>query len=344
MMQGRQMMFRTFVNTMLRLICVGLLSSLTACSGSYTHTLSFDPKQPIRVAVVPFAQVDAAGAIVDDDGSLLVDGVPLLSEEVKEKPTDIVQKIVQRELRETNLDILAPYLISVELPHHGFGNPDGSFDLERIHSEHPSQICIHSLDCDSVLYGTITEWDRAYYGLQSVNSVAISLVLKDARTGLVLFSAKAKDSESRGLTKGPTGYTSIVLEPIKGLDSAIIAELAEATAKKMLAPLRAKRDPALIAAPPPAILATALDAKGEIARNKPLIVVTLGSPGNQASFSIGRTIQNIPMQERSPGNYYGEYYPLPQDTFSNEFVTVYLRDEVARTTSRRVSTGAVSLK
>ena len=202
---------RLRIRTLQSLLYLATMLSGSACSSQFTHTLEFNPDEPIRVAVVPFVQVDKHGAITDSDGSLLVDGIPLLSADVKDKPTELVRKIVQRELRESNLDILAPYLVNVELPHHGFAKPDGSFDLEKIYATAPSQICLHALDCDAVLYGKITEWDRSYYGVQSVNSLGISLELKDARTGKVLFQSDGMDSESRGLSKGPTGYTSFVL-------------------------------------------------------------------------------------------------------------------------------------
>ena len=97
---------------------------LSACAGKYKHSLEFNPQEPIRVAVMPFAQIDEQGSIIEPEGTIAVDGVPLVSPEPKDAPTVLVRKLVQTELGNTSLDVISPFLVEVDLPHHGFAKED----------------------------------------------------------------------------------------------------------------------------------------------------------------------------------------------------------------------------
>ena len=328
-----------------RLLIVAMISSLTACQGTYTHQLNFNPSEPLRVAVLPYSAVDSQGKPHELESRLLVDNVSLISSEVTESPTQILRKLTLAELERSGLDVLAAALIDIDLPHHGFGKDDGSLDLEKLYRTSPQDLCTHFLTCDAVMYGNVRKWDRTYLGLQSINTVALDLKLVSARDGKVLFETSAEDSESRGLTKGPTGISSLVLEPIKGLDSDIIAGLARNLVAQMLVPLDVKKRPEYLASAPPAVLAVSHDApsSGTLSRKQPMVVVMFGTPGSQASFSIGTSVQNIPMVERSPGHYYGEYLPLVSDKFTAAEVKVFLADKFGRTTQQSVARTAVSL-
>ena len=321
-----------------------LVLSLCACEGTYTHQLNFNPSEPLRVAVLPFTAVDAQGKPHELEGRLLVDNISLVSSEVNDSPTLILRKLTLAELERSGLDVLAAALIDIDLPHHGFGRADGTLDLEKLYHASPQDLCKNFLTCDAVLYGNVRKWDRTYLGLQSINTVALDLKIVSARDGKVLFETSAEDSDSRGLTKGPTGISSLVLEPIKGLDSDIIAGLARNLVAKMLEPLDVSKRPEYLASAPPAVMAVSHDAPvGGLSRKNPLVVVMFGTPGSQASFSIGATIKNIPMVERSPGHYYGEYIPLASDKLSSATVKVSLADKFGRTTEQEVARNPVSL-
>lgn len=322
-----------------------LYLSLTACfSGVYSHTLEFNPRESLRVAVLPFVRVDEEGEVLQAESGLAVDQVPLLSSELADTPEDYIRKLVQSDLNEGPLDPLSPYLVDTELPHHGFGLSDGRFDYRKIYETPASQLCVHFLDCDAVLLGRIFKWERAYYGVQSVNAVGIELTLLAADGDQVLFSSRGEDYDSRGLSKGPTGYTSAVLEPIKGLDSQIILDLSERVISKMLSPLKVPGGTNTPKTPPPAIYATSHDgAGGTLTRTKPLVLLMYASAGARASFSIGNAVRSIPMEEHSPGHYYGEYHPLPSDHFSQQEVSFFVEDGHGRVTSRVASREPVSL-
>ncbi len=319
---------------------------LAACSGNYNTKVNYNPSESIRVAVLPFALVDNHGEIVEANAQgLLIDQFTLLSDELEEKPTDILRKIVLAELPKTGLDLLSPALIDIDLPHHGFAHTDGSLDLKKIFSTSPQELCTKFLDCDAVLYGKVTAWKRSYYGLQTINRAGLSLSLIAARDGRELFTSIGEDSESRGLSKGPTGISDLIIEPVLGLNSELIVGLSRKMVRTMLEPLYIENRPTYLQKSPPSIYGTSHDAvKGSISRTAPLIVVSFGSPRLSSTFSIGKVIQNVPMIERAPGHYYGEYYPLPTDSFKNQEVFVMLTDEFGRTTTQIVSRDPVSLR
>ena len=333
----------------LRAISSTLLTiSALGCAGTFKPQLNFNPSEPIRIAVLPFAQVDEKGQLSQVDESLLIDNVALVSSKLKQTPAQFTQGLVQAELSKASLDIITPALVDAELIHAGYGvagtNPV-KMDLARIFAADPSTLCSKVLSCDAVLYGKVTSWDRSYYGVQAVATVGIQLKLVSARTKKVLYEVDAKDSDSRGITKGPTGFSNIVLEPLKGLDNEIITDLARGVVDKSIDPLSNDSRPEFLTTSAPFILASAHDAtSGTLSGNKVLTVVAFGSAGNTASFNVGSITQGIPMLERAPGHYIGEFVPLQSDSFANESVTVTLKDSFGRTTSQRIATTPVSLR
>jgi len=195
-----------------------------------------------------------------------------------------------------------------------------------------------------VLYGRVEKWDRDYYGLESVNTIALELELVSAQNGKTLFLGRGEDYVSSGLSNGPTGYSSLALEPIKGLDSERIESLASSVINETLKPLTI-RNSHDNSTPPPSISASSVTpASKVISRNKPLVVLAFGTSNSTAQFSIGKTITNVPMEERSPGHYFGEYVALPNDTFDAATVNVTLVDAYGRSTTKIVKLGPFSLK
>ena len=322
----------------LHLIAISLIGCvLSGCAGSYQHTLNFNPAEPIRIAVLPFAQVDDTGAFVQADENFLIDNVALVSSKLKQTPAQFVQTHVQTELAKASLDVVSPAIVEASLVHNGFTVPGSNpvvIDLAKVFAATPQEICSKLLSCDAVLYGKILTWDRSYYAVQTVSTVSMQLKIVSAKNGKVLFETVAEDSDSRGITKGPTGFSNLVLEPIKGLDNSIITALADDVVEQALSPLNRKKKPEFLNVAPPAIVAAAHDAKtGVVPFNGKLIVIVLGSPGVTGNFSIGNAVTNVPLTERSPGHYLGEYIPLPTDRFTSQTVAVSLQDDAGRTTN-----------
>lgn len=325
---------------------LSIITLSTSCSGLYKHTLEFDRYYPLRVAVLPFYQIDDKGVYSSGDGSIALDGVPFISEESTESPAEFLRNLTQRELRETTLDTLSPTVVDLNLSHSGLTKPASlELDLKRVVETSPQEMCTKILSCDAILYGKVTEWDRSYYGLESVSSVGLELRLVSAKTGKTLFTSVGEDSEGRGLSKGPTGFSDLVVAPISGLDSKIIANLARSVVMKMLTPLKAPEQKELDEVTPPAIFAATHDNfTPVIDRKQVLTVLIFGTPQGFATFSIGDVIRDIPMLERSPGHYVGELHPSAVDAFSSQPVIVTLSDKLGRKATQPIGRGALTLQ
>jgi len=319
----------------------------SGCSGSYKpKTLDFNPSEPIRIAVLPFAQVGPDGQLTRVDENLLIDNVGVVSSKLKQTPAQFVQSLTQSRLAQASLDVIPPALVDAELIHAGFGvsgsNPV-TMDLAKVFAADPTLICTKILSCDAVLYGKVTNWDRSYYGIQAVATVGLNVKLVSARTKKVLYEIYAKDSDSRGITKGATGFSDLVLEPLKGLDNEIITDLARDVVAKVIEPLSNRSRPEFLATAAPYIIASAHDAlSGRIAKNSTLTVVAFGTPGQTGSFDVGTVAQGVPLVERAPGHYIGEFIPLKNDSFQNVSVTVALRDQFGRVTTQKLAKTPVS--
>lgn len=327
----------------IRYVGIFLLPLLSACSGIFKNKLDFNPSEPIRIAVLPFYQVDSKGALANHKDDLLIDQVGLVSSELRETPAELLRELVQEELKKSALDVVSPALVDSRLSHTGFVHEDLSFNLQKIAATSPQDFCPAVIDCDAVLIGKISKWDRSYYAIQSVASVSFSLSLISSRDGKVLFTASAEDAVSRGITKGPTGFSDLVLEPIRGLNSEIISDLARRMVRTSLQPLYMESRPEYLQSPLPAIYASAHDSNTGIVR-APVTVVMLGTPGMNGTFSIGDAITHHPMAERDGGHYVGEYFPLPTDSFKDAVVTVYLTDKFGRSTEQILGQQKLSLQ
>lgn len=324
--------------------CFLFMMLVCSCSTKITQTLNFNPGEPLRVAVIPFAFLDSAGKISEPDPDLLIDDVALVSSHSSAKPNEFAYTTALRELARTGLDIIPAAAVEAKLLHNGFGNEDLSFKLPQLFATSPQEICQKLLSCDAVLFGQVTNWDRSYYGIQTVNSVGIKLELRSARDGSVLFTSSIDDSESRGITKGPTGFSDLVLEPIKGLDNSIITQLATRTIEQALRPLRVDKRADYLETAPPSIYASAHTApSGSVPQAGSLKVLIFGSPRMQARFSIGDIIEQIPMVERDEGHYIGEFFPLASDNFRNQEVYVTLTDTFGRSSRQKIGDAQISI-
>lgn len=319
---------------------------LVGCSGTYTSKIDFDRDYPLRIAVLPFYQVNSRGEMIQDDGSILLDQVPTFSDADKESPPVFLRNLVQTELVGTSLDPITPVIVDLNLSHSGL-TKTGSLDLDmkRVIELSPAEMCSRILSCDAVLYGKVTHWDRSYYAVQALNTVGIELKLVSAKTGKVLFESVAKDSDGRGILKGPTGFSDLVVAPISGLDSSVITDLARRVAAKAIEPLRVPSPAESAERAPPSIFAVTHDAfSGALKRDQVLTVLIFGTSASTASFSIGNAIKDIPLIERTPGHYVGEYHPAPNDQFINAPVKVSLVDKLGRRATQFIGRGEITLQ
>ncbi|MBI4598245.1 MAG: DUF799 family lipoprotein [Candidatus Omnitrophica bacterium] len=96
-----------------------------------------------------------------------------------------------------------------------------------------------ALGADAVLRGAVTEWGKHYLLLQSWVAAGLELELVDAATGTVLWRGKKTSSRQAGLSKGPTGYKSVVMAPITGLKTRYLERVADGLARDMVEELAA---------------------------------------------------------------------------------------------------------
>lgn len=326
-----------------RVILVLLLSG---CSGTYTSKVDFDRDYPMRIAVLPFYQVNSNGEMIDDDGSIILDQIPTFSDADKEPPPVFIRNLVQTELVGTSLDPITPVIVDLNLSHSGLTKPASlDLDMKRVLELSPAEMCTRVLSCDAVLYGKVTNWDRSYYGVQAVNTVGIELKLVSAKSGKILFESLAKDSDGRGILKGPTGFSDLVVAPISGLDSSVITDLARRVVVKAVDPLRSPSPAEATERVPPSIFAVTHDAfSGTLRQDQVLTVLIFGTSASTASVSIGNAVRDIPLIERTPGHYVGEYHPAPNDRFVNAPVKVSLVDKLGRRATQVVGRGEITLK
>jgi hypothetical protein len=319
-----------------------IVMALSACTPRLKYQLKFNPDQQLRVAVLPFAQIGDNGQVIPGNermpptSNLLIDKVTLISSTPRETPTRFVRTLVQNGIRTTQLEMIDPALIEIELPHHGFGNGDGTFDVTKIRDSKASDICTHQIQCDAVLYGTIHRWERNYYAIQSVNAVEIELELRSAQDNKVLYHARLNDTDSRGIAGVPTGISDLVLEPIRGLDSEIIEDLARSVVTRLLEPLDPQKT-ARQGARLPSIYAATHNADIRLPPMAQFDVLLFGSPEALASFRIGNSSGDIPLIERSPGHYSGKYFGQPYEHFANQPMFVKLKGRSGLTTEQEVA-------
>ncbi len=88
------------------------------------------------------------------------------------------------------------------------------------------QALAKTLGADALLQATVTDYGRSYAVVESWVKAELQADLIDAQSGAVIWSEKKKNSQTSGLLKGPTGYSSIVTAPIIGLKAGNLERVA----------------------------------------------------------------------------------------------------------------------
>jgi hypothetical protein len=300
------------------LVCVMLLSfSLSGCAKIYKTTVEFDSVQfnsadPLRVAVLPFYQmVDGKPQGAAFEASLAIDSVPLLSSKPIDSPASYVEEAVRTALTHTGMEVVNPSFVRLQLGHHGFVR-ERVISVPVLLESSPKRLG-ELLLADAVLYGTVTDWSRSYYGLESINTVGIDLRLVRTADGAELWKASAKESQGRGLSGIPTGFSSLVLEPLKGLDQKNIEQLASKVVNKTFEPLVTKRKAAESSTPGPVLLGAVafgrLPTGQRIGKGAGMrmTILAVASPGKRVSARMISQGLEYGLLEGEPGHYTSEF-------------------------------------
>ncbi len=155
-----------------------------------------------------------------------------------------------------------------------------------------------------ILYGDVYRWNRSYRLLQSVQSVGLETELVDGERGETIFHAKVLERAGAGLSGGPTGQASVVLEPIKGLSGEALEDLATDVVSIIAGEMRGNEvtdgvDCRKGTGETPAIsfLSVVREREGALGPGDTLRVIAVGCSDAEARFDIGSYRTGIPMVE-----------------------------------------------
>jgi hypothetical protein len=299
------------INT-LSIITLAFLNVFIGCSNSVRYKINYDPTTTLKVAVLPFLHDGFQAESPPPTDNLIVDSLPLFSENIVDSPPRFLRNLVQNELIKTNIQLVTPSLVELELPHHGYAKDNGEFDLKKIAQVDAKDLCSHLLYCDAVLIGEVSRWNRSYYGLESVVRVGLKLKLISAIDNKIIYTAEAEDYKSRGISKIPTGFADLVIEPLRGLDSEIISDLARDVVKSVINPISLHVRDAKKFTEIPLIYAASYTPKIITPDTEEIVFLAYASPNKVGKITLSNNLNfttEVPLQEVASGHYVGYFYP-----------------------------------
>ncbi len=194
---------------------------------------------------------------------------------------------------------------------------------KRIADATPQELA-QALGCDGLLFGRITEFKWLYAGVYSQIGVEAEIWMINARNGKELFRLKkAVRYHEGGIPLSPLSAVVTVVSTALNLRDIqrvrLVNELAYEFMKEVPTPETAQVD---VAPTIREVLTNALD--GPFGRRRVIRVGLQGEPGMIASFDIGSFRKGVPLREREPGLYAGEYVVLPGDATAEMPLSVTL--------------------
>lgn len=287
----------------LGLALVALLAGCAKSRAVQTVAKDIDLSQGIAVAILPF---DQAPGVSDDEVS----------------PGQLVRQGLVANFRlKSNVEVVELAYVDDVCRRNGWT----AASLARV----PATEVGRAVGADSLLFGTVTDWSRNYYGLESAANVGAKVKLVDARTGAVLWEADRLESKHSGLSGGPTGYASAAFSPLQGLAKSnlflLANELSANLVDMLLTPTAAEQSAGATAAKLEiGSAAYALSGEGALRTGDTVTVVALGTAGQTATFDVGGSRRRVPMTETAPGQYVGAYLVHTGDQFQDASVVVTL--------------------
>lgn len=303
---------------------------LLACGGCssawHRRAEGFDPRVPLRVAVLPFIDRAEGDSFASAPFTLALDVLPVLSDDraVRERAASIFREKFQGNLHRTHLDIVDLFVVDSLLAHRGL-EAASLYEADRAEA---ARLLGEALGADAVLFGTVLEWDREYYLVESITRAGLAVELRDTVSGALLFESEVHDVEASGVSKLPIEYTpdgavqSVLLESIKGLANTKFLTLSDDVARKIVEGLAPPAEERALGRAPE-VFFVAHSAAGPLAPGDELVVVAIGSPDARATFSVGDG-PPVPMTESCPGRYRGTLRVSAAHAWKGERLTVRL--------------------
>lgn len=307
-----------------------LLAALVSSAGcSSTSKIEvaegFDPRVPLRVAVLPFVDRAVGDNTISTPLVALLDKVPLLSDDALDKKhaADVFRVVFIANLLRTRLQVVDTPFVDSLLGHL-------ELDLLRAYDGDRARAARRlgeALSVDAVVFGEVLEWDRSYYVAESIVRAALKVELRDTVTGGVLFRGEVHDYEASGVSKLPIDFDPIFIaievfgEAMRGLRNTIFADLSADICRQIVLGLM----PSLqerASARPPLIRRLAHSAHAPLALGDELSIVAMGDAGALATFQVGPDAQPVPMTESAPGVYRGTLRITARHRFDRARLTV----------------------
>ena len=143
---------------------------------------------------------------------------------------------------------------------------------------------------------------------ESWSTAGLRIEMVECRDGSPLWEAQQVSTERAGLSEGPTGYVSAGIEPIRGLSGAVLAQLADEVARKIVEPHILQGGEGEAASPPfIAASAVSFHPPGPSGTASRIEIVAIGSSGCRATWSLGPRLRGIPLTEFGRGIYIGTH-------------------------------------
>ncbi len=322
----------------LRLALGLLLLSTSGCASSRLERApGFDPRVPLRVAVLPFVDRASGDTLVSRPLVAALDLVPILSDDgaTRAHAPTLLREKVQGNLHRTHLDVVDLHIVDSLLLHRGL---DG-LALNEGDRAAAARTAADAVGADAVVFGEVTEWDREWYLVESVARVGLSLELRDGATGGLLYAGEVHDAEASGVSKLPIAYSpdgaaqAVLVQALRGLRNTLFVTLSDDVARQVVLGLGAPSEGRALGRAPRVHAVATSAAPGEpLGPDEPLVVVALGDPDGRATFRVGDG-PPVPMAEASPGRYRGTVRASPAHGWRGAPVTVRLvsRDLLAST-------------
>lgn len=193
-------------------------------------------------------------------------------------------------------------------------------------------IC-QTLGCDGVMTGRVVGFSKVFAGVYSELSVTAQVTMTNLASGKVVFSREERISyREGGLSISPIGLVMTAMSAALNLRDIqrvrLVSELGHTLAKTIPEPLGG------LGGGGPRIeglLSNAGDSPFGL--GKTIHVAMQGDGGGAAVFDIGQYRRALPMQEKSPGLYVGEYRVQDGDAVRMAPVVVTLRARNGLSTS-----------
>jgi hypothetical protein len=178
-----------------------------------------------------------------------------------------------------------------------------------------SQVC-RALDVDAVITGEVLSFNKLFAVVYAQREVGLKAGFYQCSNKRLLWSKEETATERDGSLF--SDVTALFLTVVKTYFSHRRATSIQNTAKLCMSMVATIPNPIEVSAPPPQIKQMIHNGVDRIIRpGEALRAVLIGEPGLIASWDVSADIQDLPLMEKSPGVYIGEYIVQEDDRVVN---------------------------